>query len=76
MLSIGLSCVFASSRTITALAETGFAPKIFTYVDKSSRPLWSVIATMAFAPLAFINLANEGAVICVYFSDKSLRDDD
>lgn len=76
VLSIGLSCVFASSRTITALAETGFAPKIFTYVDKSSRPLWSVIATMAFAPLAFINLANEGAVICVYFSDKSLRDDD
>ncbi|KAL9709675.1 Amino acid permease [Leucoagaricus gongylophorus] len=63
VLSIGLSCVFAASRTLTALAETGFAPKIFTYVDKSSRPLWSVIAVMAFAPLAFINLANEGAVI-------------
>ena len=32
VLSIGLSCVFAGSRTLTALAETGFAPKIFTYV--------------------------------------------
>lgn len=38
VLSIGLSCVYAGSRTLTALAETGYAPKIFAYVDKSSRP--------------------------------------
>lgn len=31
VLSIGLSCVYAGSRTLTAMAETGYAPKIFTY---------------------------------------------
>jgi len=33
VLSIGLSCVYAGSRTLTALAETGYAPKMFMYVD-------------------------------------------
>lgn len=60
VLSIGLSCVYAGSRTLTALAETGFAPSIFAYVDKSSRPLFSVIAGLCLAPLAYINLAPDG----------------
>jgi amino acid permease len=63
VLSIGLSCVYAGSRTLTALAETGFAPRIFAYVDKSSRPLFSVIAGLAFAPLAYINLAPDGEMV-------------
>ncbi|KAF7760107.1 hypothetical protein Agabi119p4_10783 [Agaricus bisporus var. burnettii] len=63
VLSIGLSCVYAGSRTLTALAETGYAPKVFTYVDKSSRPLFSVIAVLAFAPLAYINLAPNGETV-------------
>ncbi|KAF8915731.1 amino-acid permease inda1 [Mucidula mucida] len=57
VLSIGLSCVYAGSRTLTALAETGFAPSIFTYVDKSSRPLFSVLAILAFGPIAYVNVA-------------------
>ncbi|KXN92037.1 Amino-acid permease inda1 [Leucoagaricus sp. SymC.cos] len=63
VLSIGLSSVYAGSRTLTALAETGYAPRFFTYVDKSSRPLWSVAAILLFAPLAYINLAEKGAII-------------
>jgi amino acid transporter len=51
VLSIGLSCVYAGSRTLTALAETGYAPKVFTYVDKSGRPLWSVCAILIFGPV-------------------------
>lgn len=66
VLSIGLSCVYAGSRTLTALAETGYAPKLFTYVDKSSRPLFSVIAILAFAPLAYINVKEEGGIVCAY----------
>ncbi|KAK7453497.1 Amino-acid permease inda1 [Stygiomarasmius scandens] len=42
---------------MTALAETGYAPNIFSYVDKSSRPLFSVILGLAFAPLAYINVS-------------------
>ncbi|TFL02286.1 amino-acid permease inda1 [Pterulicium gracile] len=63
VLSIGLSCVYAGSRTLTALAETGFAPKVFTYVDKSSRPLWSLCFILAWAPLAYIDTADEGGTI-------------
>lgn len=63
VLSIGLSCVYAGSRTLTALAETGYAPKIFTYVDKSSRPLWSVVFILSFAPLAYINTVAAGNVV-------------
>ncbi|KAG5637064.1 hypothetical protein H0H81_005945 [Sphagnurus paluster] len=63
VLSIGMACVYAGSRTLTALAETGYAPKVFTYVDKSSRPLWSVIAILAFAPLAYVNTKAEGDIV-------------
>ncbi|KAG6836723.1 hypothetical protein H0H93_004386 [Arthromyces matolae] len=63
VLSIGLSCVYAGSRTLTALGETGYAPKFFSYVDKSSRPLWSVIATLLFAPLAYINVVAAGVTV-------------
>lgn len=63
VLSIGLSCVYAGSRTLTALAETGYAPRFFTYVDKSGRPLWSVIAILAFGPIAYVNVAAAGSTV-------------
>ncbi|GAA6053852.1 hypothetical protein JCM3770_004749 [Rhodotorula araucariae] len=63
VLSIGLSCVYAGSRVLTAMAETGFAPKIFAYVDKSGRPLWSVIAVLAFGPIAYVNVVAAGDTV-------------
>ncbi|KAF5339876.1 hypothetical protein D9611_009040 [Ephemerocybe angulata] len=66
VLSIGLSCVYAGSRTLTALAETGYAPKIFAYVDKSSRPLWSVIFVLAWGPLAYINVKAVGDTVFMW----------
>jgi amino acid transporter len=63
VLSIGLSCVYAGSRTLTALAETGYAPKMFTYIDKAGRPLASVCAILIFAPLAYINVADVGSAV-------------
>lgn len=64
VLSIAMSCVYAGSRTLTALAETNYAPKIFAYVDKAGRPLWSVIFIIAFSPLAYLQLIPEkGGVI-------------
>lgn len=66
VLSIGLSCVYAGSRTLTALAETGYAPKIFAYVDKSGRPLWSVIAIFSFGPLGYINVVAAGDTVFMW----------
>lgn len=42
VISIGVSGVYGGSRTMTALAEQGYAPKVFTYMDRSGRPLASV----------------------------------
>jgi amino acid transporter len=63
VVSIGVSCVYGGSRTLTALAEQGYAPKIFTYIDKSGRPLPSVLIHLAFGPLAYISLAAGGMTV-------------
>ncbi|KAH8830166.1 APC amino acid permease [Flagelloscypha sp. PMI_526] len=63
VMSIGLSSVYAASRTLTALAETGYAPRIFAYVDKSSRPLPSVALALAFGGLAYLEFASDGSTV-------------
>ncbi|KAJ3497216.1 hypothetical protein NLG97_g2071 [Lecanicillium saksenae] len=63
VLSIGVSGVYGGSRTLTALAQQGYAPKIFSYIDRSGRPLPSVLIIIAFGFLAFICLASSGAVV-------------
>ncbi|POR37109.1 Amino-acid permease inda1 [Tolypocladium paradoxum] len=63
VLSIGVSGVYGGSRTLTALAQQGYAPKIFTYIDKSGRPLPSVIIIIAFGLLGFVNLNAQGPVV-------------
>ncbi|KAK4034723.1 amino acid permease/ SLC12A domain-containing protein [Parachaetomium inaequale] len=63
VLSIGVSAVYGGSRTLTALAQQGYAPKIFSYIDRSGRPLWSVAAVCAFAPLAYVNLHADGPTV-------------
>ncbi|KAI0454199.1 amino acid permease/ SLC12A domain-containing protein [Xylaria acuta] len=63
VISISVSGVYGGSRTLTALAQEGYAPKIFTYVDRSGRPLFSVIAILAFGALAYVDLASSGEVV-------------
>lgn len=63
VVSIGVSCVYGGSRTLSALAHEGYAPKLFTYVDKAGRPLWSVIFLLAWGGLAYIVLASKGSVV-------------
>ncbi|KAH9886340.1 amino acid permease/ SLC12A domain-containing protein [Xylariomycetidae sp. FL2044] len=60
VVSIGVSGVYGGSRTLTALAQQGYAPKIFSYVDKSGRPLPSVGLVLLFGALAYVNLAAAG----------------
>jgi len=63
VVSIGVSAVYGGSRTLTALAQQGYAPKFFAYIDRSGRPLYSVIFILAFGPLAYINLDADGPTV-------------
>ncbi|KAK3387792.1 amino acid permease-domain-containing protein [Podospora didyma] len=63
VLSIGVSSVYGGSRTLTALAQEGYAPKIFTYVDRSGRPLFSVGIIIIFGFLAYVNLDADGPTV-------------
>lgn len=63
VISIGNAGVYGGSRTLTALAEQGYAPKIFAYIDRSGRPLFSTIAIMSFGCLGYVNLASKGSIV-------------
>ncbi len=54
VLSVGNSSVYGSSRTLTALAEQQQAPKIFTYIDRNGRPVFSILLASSFGFLAFL----------------------
>lgn len=63
VLSIGVSGVYGGSRTLTGLAQQGYAPKLFTYIDKSGRPLFSVISVILFGVIAFVSLSSDGPTV-------------
>lgn len=71
VISIGLSGVYGGSRTLTALAEQGYAPKIFAYVDRAGRPLYSTIAIIAFGPIAYVSLASSGVTVFAWLQALS-----
>jgi amino acid transporter len=63
VVSIGVSGVYGGSRTLTALAEQGYAPKVFTYIDRSGRPLYSVSMILLMGALAYMNLGSDGVTV-------------
>lgn len=63
VVSIGNSGVYGGSRTLTALADQGYAPKLFSYIDRSGRPLFSTIAILLFGCLGYVNLSATGPVV-------------
>jgi amino acid permease len=63
VVSIGNSGVYGGSRTLTALADQGYAPKIFSYIDKAGRPLWSTILILACGLIGYVTLSASGPVV-------------
>ncbi|PBP27594.1 amino-acid permease inda1 [Diplocarpon rosae] len=63
VISIGVSCVYGGSRTLTALSQQGYAPQIFSYIDRSGRPLFAVVLNLAFGGLAYVVLASDGNTV-------------
>lgn len=62
-LSVGSLCVYATLRTLTALAEQGLAPKIIGYVDRAGRPLVAITITNIFGLIAFVAASNRQAEV-------------
>ena len=61
VLSVGNSAVYGSSRTLTALAEQGQAPRIFSYIDRRGRPIVSILFASLLGFLAFLAASNKEA---------------
>ncbi|ODQ64128.1 amino acid permease [Nadsonia fulvescens var. elongata DSM 6958] len=54
VLSVGNSSIYGCSRTFTALAEQGQAPKFLAYIDRSGRPLFGIIFSSVFGLLCYL----------------------
>lgn len=63
VISVANSATFASTRTMQALALNGMAPRFMAYVDKTGRPIPTVIIQILFGCLAFINESTTGSTI-------------
>ncbi|CAB4254592.1 similar to Saccharomyces cerevisiae YKR039W GAP1 General amino acid permease [Maudiozyma barnettii] len=63
VLSVGNSAIYMCSRTLSSLSEQGSLPKIFGYIDRNGRPLFSIIFVSLFGLIAFVaDSDKEGAV--------------
>lgn len=54
LLSVGNSCIFASSRTLCSMAHQGLIPRVFGYIDRAGRPLTGILTNLLFGLLAFL----------------------
>ena len=71
VLSVGNSSVYASSRTLAALAACNQAPKIFNYIDRKGRPIFGVIVTCLFGALCFLVAAKNESLVFDWMSALS-----
>ncbi|KAE8213703.1 hypothetical protein CF327_g2809 [Tilletia walkeri] len=58
LISVSSSCVYASSRTLVALAQLGQAPKIFGKIDSMGRPIPAILLAISFGTFAFSQYAS------------------
>ena len=53
VLSVANSAFYSSPRMLLTLAKQGYAPQIFTYIDRAGRPLMGILAASLFGVIAF-----------------------
>lgn len=71
VLSIGVSCVYGGSRTLVALAQQGYAPRFFAYIDKAGRPVPAVISIIALGALGYISVDGNGSTVFTWLQALS-----
>ncbi|KGK40019.1 hypothetical protein JL09_g706 [Pichia kudriavzevii] len=53
--SVANSSVYAASRTIAALSNQGFAPKLLGYIDREGRPLGGIAVSLTVGLLCYLS---------------------
>lgn len=53
VLSVANSAFYSSSRLLYCLAQQGYAPKVFDYIDREGRPAVAMICSAVFGFIAF-----------------------
>ncbi|VEU24063.1 DEKNAAC105090 [Brettanomyces naardenensis] len=59
VISVANSAVFACSRTIASLADQGFAPHFFGYIDRKGRPLFGIALSLTVGLLCFLSVSSK-----------------
>ncbi|AET37314.1 amino acid permease Ecym_1056 [Eremothecium cymbalariae DBVPG len=54
VLSVGNSAFYSSSRLLLSLAEQGYAPPVFKYIDRQGRPLMAMMVSITMGCLCFV----------------------
>ncbi|MBO0586735.1 amino acid permease [Sporosarcina sp. E16_8] len=65
ILSVGNSCLYASTRLLWAMANDGMAPKIFGRLSKRKVPLTALLFTMSFSLLSLLTSVMEADTVFI-----------
>ncbi|WP_318614832.1 amino acid permease [Sporosarcina sp. YIM B06819] len=65
ILSVGNSCLYASTRLLWAMANEGMAPKVFGRLSKRKVPLMALIFTMSFSLLSLLTSVMEADAVFI-----------
>jgi amino acid transporter len=65
--SAGNSYLFMSSRALYSLAVAGNAPKIFARCNQYGLPIYAVLASSCFVPLAYLDCSSQAGVAFNWF---------
>ncbi|WQF84159.1 Putative amino acid permease/ SLC12A domain-containing protein [Colletotrichum destructivum] len=64
--SAGNGLLFSATRVLHGMSLMGFAPKIFSWCTKGGVPLYSLLFSLSFSLLAFLQLGSSSAEVLVY----------
>lgn len=64
--SVASSALYSASRTLQSLAEQGFAPSYFNYIDKTGRPLRALITCAIVGLFSFIAAFDKEETVFAY----------
>ncbi|TQR18285.1 amino acid permease [Psychrobacillus soli] len=65
ILSVGNSCLYASTRLLWSMANEGMAPKVFGRLSKRKVPLTALLFTMVFSLLSLLTSVMEADTVFV-----------